>query len=1252
VNTTRGTIRVLRVWCVLAVLCASARVAQAGWCGSPVPPCELSNPSSPCYRPKPPDPRCEPRRCGKCTKSPCFVGSGAYVAEATDLQLPTPGFALVLSRSYESTHAIDGPLGYGWTSSLAARLYYATYLLAAPDIVKREVDITMPDGGRYQFVENPDGSFTPPLGRYDTLLRNPDSSFDLTPQRTSSRLHFGPDGSLLSMIDEFGNQIRLNYDANGRLQRVEDMAGSGRYFDVYWGADGRISTIQDSAGRQVSYAYSSSGVLTDVTDPLGRTSTYSYVAGKYVPLLAAARDPWSRLLTEVTYDPQDRVTSYTEEGERYSYFFNYQGNPAKTAKVDSIGNTWVYTHGAGGLVLSGVAPGGLGTEATTYYADGLVQQETDEVGVKTFYTYDGQGRLLSTTRDYLGPQAVRVEYEYDAAFPDKLLVATYKDPATNQFNPHWQSWRYDHYPAGSPAPGAVHHIYRVRADGQALATFVTYTYDSIGRRLSETDAEGGRTDYSYDSAGNVVMVTRPSNNVQGVRPVEHYAYDQIGQLTSFTNALGAVTTYSYDALGRLLTMTLPDPSLGSSLVFTYTNGYDDFDAASGLLYESRMEPGGGTILRARDEHGRLREDIDELGSKTVYSYTRSLLSAITDANGNVTTYLHDGRRRRTGLVAPDGSQESYAYTPDGHVGQFLDRRGQVTTYSFDRLKRLVAKAYAGGSITFTYQGQKRIGIVDTTTAPTETHTYSYDDLYRPSSITQGARGVLGYSYTATDQVASYSVLNGPATVYSHHPDGSLRSIEWSAISGQFEYTYTLSGDVDTISFPNGQIWTYGYDLQRRLLSLSTEHPGAGTLASYQLGYDIDHYTGAATKLGWTTSMTATVPSQGLNGALSRYYYDAGARLTRVDYPTTAPFSGAIEEWTYDDVGNRLTSAVNGQVRPYSYSHNGANPKNSQRLSTDGISVFAYDSNGNLASQASAAAVHELVWNDRDRLVGVVGSAAVEYGYDFFERRVSRVEGGGATSFLYDRLHLIASSGSAQSNYLFGAELDRPLAMERDGEVFFYVLDAFGSVAAIVDATGALVRSYVFDAWGGLRGQSGSLPNEFGYTGREFAGAEMRFHRARYYMPALGRFVQEDPMGLFRDELNVYRYAANAPVVFRDSTGLEYSRFIRPVIYNEDPTPYCGCGEKDPKHPNDKPPVPILIPTQPRRPADEPDHPQDPSVPPDWDVDFICIGGKWVKVRFGHVVIRRGRALGLPGAVQPPPNNWTPPWPCPGPCGVR
>jgi YD repeat-containing protein len=395
--------------------------------------------AGPPQQPVPPvQPPCIP--CKQNAKgSPAYVGTGSYETDATDLTMPTAGLSLTVSRSYESSRPHDGILGVGWTLSLSARLYYASYLFSAPSTYAHEADIVLPDGSHYRFIENTDGTYTPPLSIYDTLTKNGDGSFDLVTADGSVHYHFGLGGRIDTIGDEFGNTLTFTYDTNNRLQQAADGAGSGRYVDVFYGADGRVSTIQDHTGRQIQFAYDpTAGTLTSVTDPIGRKTNYTYQQVRYGAMLTRIADNWGRVITDVTYDANGRVHSYTEEGETYTYTYNYNNNANQTAKVDSMGNQWVYTFTTGGPITDRVYPGGASTHVI-YKSDFTIQQSTDETGVITSYTYGPNGRVASVTRDVGGPQTVRYDYTYDPAFPAKVTAITPKSPSTGNYDPNWQA---------------------------------------------------------------------------------------------------------------------------------------------------------------------------------------------------------------------------------------------------------------------------------------------------------------------------------------------------------------------------------------------------------------------------------------------------------------------------------------------------------------------------------------------------------------------------------------------------------------------------------------------------------------------------------------------------------------------------------------------------------------------------------------------------------------------------------------------
>jgi RHS repeat-associated protein len=79
--------------------------------------------------------------------------------------------------------------------------------------------------------------------------------------------------------------------------------------------------------------------------------------------------------------------------------------------------------------------------------------------------------------------------------------------------------------------------------------------------------------------------------------------------------------------------------------------------------------------------------------------------------------------------------------------------------------------------------------------------------------------------------------------------------------------------------------------------------------------------------------------------------------------------------------------------------------------------------------------------------------------------------------------------------------------------------------------------YTYDSFGNIVATSGSIVNNFRYTGREWdSETSLYYYRARYYDPSRGRFVNEDPLG-FGGGINFYAYVSNTTINFDDPFGL-------------------------------------------------------------------------------------------------------------------
>ncbi|MFQ5853502.1 MAG: RHS repeat domain-containing protein, partial [Candidatus Binatia bacterium] len=347
-----------------------------------------------------------------------------------------------------------------------------------------------------------------------------------------------------------------------------------------------------------------------------------------------------------------------------------------------------------------------------------------------------------------------------------------------------------------------------------------------------------------------------------------------------------------------------------------------------------------------------------------------------------------------------------------------------------------------------------------------------------------------------------------------------------------------------LTLPNGSQATFTYDAASQLTSLLNQGLGVTPVTISRFDYTYD-------AVGNRITRTAT------NG-IANYTYDALNRLTQATQPNPVdPLQQLTESFSYDPVGNRASSHLaTGQL------HDAAN-----RLLEDSRFTFSYDGNGNLAEQVSKANGDRVVYTYSvdDQLIrvekftvaaGPVPILTAVYRYDAVGRRIEKNVDGVVTRYVYDQENILLElsvNNQPVASYTHGPTADEPLIMMREGQDFFYHADGLGSIWDLTDGVGTPVRSYVYDSFGQLLAQSGSLVSPYTYTGRELdPETGLYFYRARYYLPAIGRFIQTDL--LFA--LNRYAYVANSPLNFADPQGLQRTPGLRPFppTAGEDLTP--------------------------------------------------------------------------------------------------
>ena len=125
------------------------------------------------------------------------------------------------------------------------------------------------------------------------------------------------------------------------------------------------------------------------------------------------------------------------------------------------------------------------------------------------------------------------------------------------------------------------------------------------------------------------------------------------------------------------------------------------------------------------------------------------------------------------------------------------------------------------------------------------------------------------------------------------------------------------------------------------------------------------------------------------------------------------------------------------------------------------------------------------------------------------------------------------------------------------ELYYYVLNAQGDVAAILNSSGKLAASYDYDAWGNCTVYNSSDAaigdlNPLRYRGYYY-DAETGFYylQSRYYDPAICRFINADTFATTDANgflsANMFAYCENNPIMRTDESGEFFNTVIGAVV---------------------------------------------------------------------------------------------------------
>ena len=378
-----------------------------------------------------------------------------------------------------------------------------------------------------------------------------------------------------------------------------------------------------------------------------------------------------------------------------------------------------------------------------------------------------------------------------------------------------------------------------------------------------------------------------------------------------------------------------------------------------------------------------------------------------------------------------------------------------------------------------------------------------------------------FSYDQNDRLKT---MSDPLGTTTYNRDAAGRVLSTTDANGNtIGYTYDengYNGLLTTLTYPGNKQIHYAYDGLNRLKTVTN---WLGQTATYN--YD---------DAGRLTSLT------NFNGSVTTYTHDNANRLTGVAARTSGNNVIASFVYTLDANGNRtgidkqtpLSPALPARTETASYLHN--------RLTATDSTLYTHDNEGQLQTKQEGSTT-SYSFNKAYRLTGISGGTS--YQYDGSGNRLRAVRNGVATRYIYDAVgNLLAEADGSNTitrYYIHGQGL--LAAVTPANATFCYHYDGVGSTVAITDGSQNVVTSYAYTPDGMILGENEAFAQPFKYVGQLGVMAEsngLYYMRARYYNPATGRFISEDPLGFGGGDVNLYVYVGNNPVLFVDPWGLK------------------------------------------------------------------------------------------------------------------
>lgn len=745
-----------------------------------------------------------------------------------------------------------------------------------------QVDAT---GAVTRFEYNPTGHLVRQIQYLNRV--NTDAWFD-SATRTVSKTSLsvgGPNSDVT--VDEAHDRMTLSdYDEADRLTATTDAVGTVTTISY----DGMSRVVMTQTGERVTrYLYDKDDRRVGIVDPLRYFTEYKYDAGgrltatiRYIqpsPAGAEGEQPsdWrpadpSALDSYLYYDGQGRVVGAVDEQQFLTEtVYDDANNTQRTLRYLT---PVTVTPGDDLDSLKSRAGTSLQISLIQFDTFGRVHEVTGQDGsTVTRNEYDEAGRLVRVV-SAANTSEERVRHTFQNAFGE--VTATLGGEGAVWLGPN-------------PTPQRIE---------QAIRDYgIRYEYDTLGRMIRSTDANGNKTLFYYDRESRRTHVV----NVIGQSPDHSLAgessettYNSFGQPESVRRYAARFAEFDMDQL-----LADGGGGLASEYLLARLVQIADEDTDQLTIYEY-------------DRGGRLVKQVDgEQGfTENGYNLYGELVTQVQSIrNGQTTTKKFDRDLRgrvvsQTGDVGGINAHTRSEYDAFGRVTRLIDATDRVTTTAYENRGRSIAVTDQLQRTTRTeYDALGRVSLKANALGQ-QTH-YSYDEASRSVTVETPEGSRVTTKRTAHDELMSVKDGRGNITQYGFNRDGQPTTVTDALGRMISQIYYDKSGRKVEVTDARGTVTRFGYDQRNQVVEQRVDPTGLNvtTLSEYNA-------------LGQQFKVTEGVGTPAAR--LTRYSYDRKGRTKKVELDAGGGGLKLSTTYEYDGLDNVVNVARGNRAEPYQH----------------------------------------------------------------------------------------------------------------------------------------------------------------------------------------------------------------------------------------------------------------------------------------------------------------------------------------------